>query len=365
MLPPRMTRRGFASRFAGMLGTSALARRLPAQTGAHADVATMERARILADAARSVDAPLPTASLTGRRELQATCRRVANLCAAWLVSHDVRFAAGAARLAAGLCAPGASLLSPSPAIADPTPSAPAPATGVLTIADLAPMAEMVRSFSFLTDTEPWTPALVQATDAWCKRFLEWLTTERNPVLARDTKDHNASAWLLLTGAVSRAQREDRVLDDCRHRFRKPTLRNQIGLNGVFPHEVATETPFRNSLLNFDLLGGCAQLLASPFDELWSYELIDGTSLRSAVAYLYPSLEERHNWKYLADPQFFRDLPGRRPALLFAGRAYNRPEYVQIWQTAPAPDFAALPEAVAASFPISEPLLFTARAPHGF
>ena len=118
------------------------------------------------------------------------------------------------------------------------------------------------------------------------------------------------------------------------------------------------------MLNFDLLGGAAQVLSTPFDDPWSYELDDGTGMRSVAAYLYPSLEERHNWKYIADAQFFRDLPARRPALLFAGRAYSRPEYVATWQAAPAPDFAALPEAVAASFPISEPLLFTARAPHG-
>ncbi len=356
-----ITRRRFAALLAGSAAAAHAQGKGPDL--AHTDVAKLDGPRILSEAKRVLEAPLPAAPVTTQFALQKACGIVATLTAAFLVGHDDAYAGRAGKHLGALFTAGSARLKPQFEIADPTPSAPAPAPGVLTIADVAPLAEVARALAFLGDTEAISKEM-DAAHAWFAEFLDWLTTARNPVLARDTKDHNASAWLLLASAVSRAQRNDKVLEDCRHRFRKPTLRNQIDLSGVFPHEVASETPFRSTLLNFDLLAGCAQLLSTPFDDEWGFSLDDGTSLRSVAAYLYPSMQERHNWKYLADPQFFRDLPGRRPALLFAGRAYNRPEYVATWQATAPPDFGALPAPLAASFPIREPLLFTARAPHG-
>ena len=359
---PHITRRSFAT------GLAAAAAHLQAQTSgpslAHTDVAKLDGARILADAKRALEAPLPTQPAVVQPALQRACFTVATLTAAYLVSREDTYATRAGQHLAALFITPGTRLNPEPEIANPTPSAAPPAPGTLSITHLAPLAEVARALAFLGDTPALTPADLDATHAWFAAHLDWLTTAHNFVLARDTKDHNASAWLLLAAGIARSLRNDRVLEDCRHRFRKPTLRNQINLEGVFPHEVASETPFRSTLLNFDLLAGCAQLLSTPFDDPWAYELEDGTSLRSAVAYLYPSLQERHNWRYMADPQIFRDLPGRRPGLLFAGRAYNRPEYVATWQATPSPDIASLPEPIAASFPIREPLLFTDRALHG-
>jgi len=362
MGPQHITRRSFAALLAS--GALSLRAQTPGISLARADVATLERARILADAKLALDAPLPTEPLTSQHALQRSCGTVATLTAAFVATREDAYALGAGRHLLALFVAPATRFSAEPTIADPTASAAPPPAGTLTIANLAPLAEVARALAFLVDTAALTAADMDATHAWFAAHLDWLTTARNPVLARDTKDHSASAWLLLTTAISRTLRNDRVLEDARHRFRKPTLRNQINLEGAFPHEVATETPFRNTLLNLDLLAGCAQLLSTPFDDLWSYELEDGTGMRSAVAFLYPALQERHNWPYIADPQSFRNLPGRRPALLFAGRAYKRPEYVATWQAAPPPDFTALPEPVAASFPLREPLLFTARAAHG-
>ncbi len=358
MGPLHITRRSFTA----LLGAGAIGVHAQSPSLAHTDVAKLDGPRILLDVRRLP--PVPVQAATSQPLLQRCCSAIATLTAAYVVTRDEVYAQQAGKYLAALLLKPDTRLDPQFSIADPTPSAPPPASGTVRIADLAPLGEAARSVAFLADTSALDSPSVDALHAWFAAHLEWLTTARNPVLARDTRDHNASAWLFLASAVSRSLRNEKVLEDCRHRFRKPTLRNQINLDGVFPHEVATETPLRNTLLNFDLLAGCAQLLSTPFDDLWSYELEDGTGLRSVAAYLFPTLGERHNWRYMADPQYFRDLPGRRPALLFAGRAYNRPEYVATWQATPPPDFAALPEVVAGSFPLREPLLFTARAPHG-
>jgi hypothetical protein len=229
------------------------------------------------------------------------------------------------------------------------------------IVDLAPLAELIRSTSFLVDSQALSPDEFTALNKWFADFAIWLDTNRNARIARDTKDHRASAWLLVRSAIARALRDDNGLEDCRRRFRHPTLRNQISEDGVFTQEVATANPFRNTLFNFDLLAGACQLLASPFDPLWDFELEDGPGMRSAVAYLYPLINNPAKWPYVSDADHFRELPGPCSALLFAGRAYDRPEYVELWRKL---DAKPIPEDIAASFPIRQPLLWTERAAHG-
>lgn len=285
---------------------------------------------------------------------------VATLCAASVLTSEPRYAARAAEHVR------ASLLTPATRFAptfDTAGCAPGTAAGTPAgVVDLVPLAELARALCFIAEGPAMTAGEWDAVHAWFKAASDWLNSNRAAGIARDSKDHRASAWLILVAACARLQRDGSALEDARKLFRKPTLRNQIRPDGVFPQEVATPNPYRNTLFNFDLLSGACQLLNSPFDPLWSYELIDGVGLRTAAAYLYPVIAHPERWGFVADAIGFRDLPGRRPGLLFAGRAYDRPEYVETWLNAPP---GPPPEDVAASFPIREPLLWTARAAHGY
>ncbi len=55
---------------------------------------------------------------------------------------------------------------------------------------------------------------------------------------------------------------------------------------------------------------------------------------------------------------FNELPLRPPALLFAARAYNRPEYAELWKKLP-PD-TSIAE-LQRTFPIRQPLLWVTRS----
>lgn len=352
---------------------------------AHANVVDLDRATILSQAkaalAQPVQAPpgkifftetephvttagaLPRPHLirTDALALQSFSTTVAALSSGFLATHDDLYATRAlAHTHAWLLAP-ATRLTPSFEKAGCAPgSDPASAIGTpMGVVDLVPLAELARSLSFLTDA--LTPDDAEALQSWFTSALQWLQTDKQAFIAREAKDRRASAWLLLAAAFARFLRDENTLEDCRKRFRSHTLRNQIRADGVFPQEVATPNPYRNTLFNFDMLAGACQLLSSQFDLLWDFELIDGVGLRIVAAYLYPVIAHPERWGYPADAEYFRDLPGRRPGLLFAGRAYSRPEYVETWHNTPA---AAPPEALAYSFPITQPALWAARALHG-
>lgn len=359
---------------------------------AHINVAELERERVLAKAKEAFAAPVvsvlaeaaphpaantffsetepdirtggaTTAPVMYRAHAQALrvmSATVACLCAASLLTSDPKYAARATQhLRVALLVPETRMLPQF----DHAGCAPGTTAGTPAgVVDLLPLAELARALSFIFDdasmsVEEWTKLR-----EWFKDANTWLNSNRAALIARDVKDHRASAWLLIATAFARLLRDENAVEDCRKLFRKPTLRNQLRPDGVFPQEVATPNPYRNTLLNFDLLAGACQLLNSPFDPLWPYELIDGVGMRIVSAYLYPLITHPERWPFPADAAGFRDLPGRRPGLLFAGRAYDRPEYVATWLGAPS---GPVPETIAASFPIHQPLLWTARAPHGY
>ena len=299
------------------LSTAALAApRAKAQT-ARIDVAAIEHDRILTEA-------------------QKNNQTIPNQTAAFLLTKDPTYATKTLPLYQSLIT-----LTPQPDI----------------LAHL-PLAEAAVALRFLVDALP--EADLNTISAYFTQIQIHLHTNRAMLLERDTHDHRASAWLLISSAIARYQRDENTLDANRALFRKPTLRNQIKADGTFHEELATPNPYRNSLFNFDLLTGTCQLLASPFDLLWDYELPDGPGMRSVAAYLYPLIKDRNKWPNVSDATNFHDLPCRRPGLLFAGRAYNRPEYVDLWRTLPINTIPAL----APTFPIREPLLWITRAQHG-
>ncbi len=225
------------------------------------------------------------------------------------------------------------------------------------IVETSGLAEVAMAARFLLRAETFSSEESTALRAWFGAFLKWLTSSRLAGLARDRKDHVGSSWLLQCAAYARLSNDDGALAELRHRFKSVTLRAEILGDGTFPHELNTLSPYRNSLFNLDLLAGACDLLSTRFDSLWEFQLQDGPGLHVAVARHAPFIESRGAWPYPADKRFFNDLPYRRPALLFAARAYQRPEYATLWRSLnPDPKEPVLLR----TFPIRQPLLWVTQ-----
>jgi len=377
------TRRAFCLTAAATL----LHRQASAQSrsSTHPDVAALDHDRILADAAAALATPvapittLPAphtpgtphdfysepddsaaAPFTAHRDALFTLgTTVAALTAASVISPDPKYPARAAeQLRAWFLTP-ATRMNPTLQLAHREANAPTGRPeGVL---DGLPLAEIARSLRFLASSAALTPEDLAALRKWFAEYAAWLNGSRTAGLARDMRDHHASAWLLQAAACADANvtgltSDDAALNLLRHRFRTVTLRAQIVALGYFPREVATPNPFRNSLLNLDLLTAACELLTTRFDNPWEFELQDGPGLRNAIAWHFPFMLSPAKWPYPADSAYFKQLPGRRVSLLLAGRAYSRPEYTDLWRSLTPPPATAPPELLR-SFPVSQPLLW--------
>jgi hypothetical protein len=242
------------------------------------------------------------------------------------------------------------------------------------ILETLPLVEVAQAIPFLATSEAMSETDLKGLRTWFAEYLSWLTEPQDSgprlaALARDRKDHHGTSWLLQVSAYSlltapengTPKAESKAMDDLRHRFRTVTLRAQISAEGKFPHELSSEMPYRNSLFNLDMLAAICTLLSTRFESVWDYELEDGPGMRGAIAYHFPYIARRNSWPFRADFAHFQELPGRRASLLFAARAYQRPEYAALWKTL-SPDGPFAPE-VLRTIPIQQPLLWVRRPPH--
>jgi Alginate lyase len=221
------------------------------------------------------------------------------------------------------------------------------------------LAEVVQCIPFLANSEAFTDADRAAVQKWFADYVEWLNSSRLAGLARDTKSHLGTSWLLQAAVIAHLNeiKDDAPLTTLRHQYKSSSIRAQILADGTFPRELSTPNPYRNTLFNLDMFAGVCLLLSTRFESVWDYELQDGPGMRTVVARLFPYIGDRGAWPYRADAAHFNDLPIRPPSLLFAARAYNRPEYAELWQKL-KPN-TKIPE-LQRTFPIRQPLLWVTR-----
>jgi Alginate lyase len=227
------------------------------------------------------------------------------------------------------------------------------------VAEAVHLAEVVQCLLFLNNSEALTESDHITLKKWFAEYFEWLNTSRLAGLARDNKSHHGSSWLLQAAAIAHLTQvaDDAPLTTLRHQYKSSTIRAQIVANGTFPRELSTPNPYRNTLFNLDMFAGICLLLSTRFESVWDYELQDGPGMRTVIARLYPFILARGTWPYVADAEYFSDLPIRPPSLLFAARAYDRPEYADLWKRL-RPD-PTIPE-LQRTFPIRQPLLWVTR-----
>jgi hypothetical protein len=300
--------------------------------------------------------PNPDAFTAHRDALLSLSIQIPALTAAFVLTSDPRYATHAvAHLKAWFVDPATSM---TPSLLYAQTIRPARTGRFEGILEAVSLAEVAQSMAFLASSEALTQPDLASIQQWFGSYFNWLTTSRLAGLARDDKSHHGSSWLLQAAAFAHLnQGDDRPLPVLRHLYKSATIRAQIVADGVFPHELTTPNPYRNSLFNLDMLAAICLLLSTRFESVWDYDLQDGPGMRTAVARHFPFIQDRGKWPYPADARYFNDLPLRRPSLLFAARAYNRPEYADLWKTLP-PD-TTIPE-LQRTFPIRQPLLWVTR-----
>jgi hypothetical protein len=125
-------------------------------------------------------------------------------------------------------------------------------------------------------------------------------------------------------------------------------------DGSFPLELARTKPYGYSIFQLDNAATFCQVLSTESDNLWEFALADGRGVRRGVEFLYPFLADKSKWPHKPDVQAWEDWPARQACLLFAGLAFGRQEYLDLWQKLP-PD--PTDDEVRRNIAVTQPLLW--------
>ncbi len=199
------------------------------------------------------------------------------------------------------------------------------------IIDAIHLIEVARSVEILEANQAISAKTIDGTKKWFSAFVDWLTTSQYGKDEMNTKNNHATCWVMQVAAFARLTDNSAVLDFCRNRFKDILLPNQMAADGSFPLELARTKPYGYSLFNLDAFFTTAEILSDESHNLYAFTTNDGKNLEQGAEFMFPYVKDKSSWPYEPDVMYWEEWPVRQPFLLFAGKAYDHPEYIQLWK----------------------------------
>jgi beta-galactosidase len=183
---------------------------------------------------------------------------------------------------------------------------------------------------------PAFPAEVLAgLKQWFHELTDWMLTSEAGRAEAAAKNNHSVAFFVQVAVFSDFVSDEARLAECRRQFKEVLVPNQMAPDGSFPLELKRTKAYGYSIFQLDNLAILCQVLSTPNDDLWQFELPDRRGIRQAMQFLYPFLADKSKWALPPDVQAWNDWPARQPSLLFAGLALAEAKYLELWQTLPA------------------------------
>jgi hypothetical protein len=287
-----------------------------------------------------------------RKALMRLSVQTPALCAAWLVTHDKRYADhAAAHLRAWFIDPN-TLMNPNLQYAQAIHGrVTGRGTGII---DTIHLVEVARGAHILQPSGALASTEFAILRQWFADYLTWIATSKNGREERDAKNNHGTCWVMQAAEFARFAGSRKMSAYCSERFKNVLVPNQIAKNGSFPLELNRTKPYSYSLFNLEAMSAICQILSPASDNLWTFKTPDGRGIANALAFMYPYIKGKSKWPYPPDVMYFDQWPVRESSLLFGGLALKRPEYIALWKTL-NPDPAV--EEVIRNFPIRQPVLW--------
>ena len=287
-----------------------------------------------------------------RRYLMRLSIQVPALTAAWKITKDTRYARKAATHLRAWFINEATRMNPSLEFAQAIHGRfTGRGTGII---DTIHLVEVAKAIQVLEASGALSEAELKQIKKWFSDYVVWMTTSKNGTDERDARNNHGTCWVMQVSAFADLIGDKTLLDYCRDRFKSVLVPNQIAVDGSFPEEKRRTKPYGYSLFNLDAMTTVCQILSTPNDNLWKFETRDGRGVARAVAYLYPYIKDKKSWPLKPDVMYDAEWPMRHISLLFAGRALNHRDYIELWQKLPADSNV---EEVIRNFFIRQPVLW--------
>jgi len=222
------------------------------------------------------------------------------------------------------------------------------------IIDTIHLVEVARSIEKLEETTALSKSERTGIKQWFANYLNWMTTHPYGIEEREAKNNHGTCWVMQVAAFARLTGNQELLGYSRERFKTVLILNQMAADGSFPQEMRRTKPYGYALFNLDAMATICQILSTPEDNLWTFELPDGRGMRKAMEFMAPYIRDKKSWPLKPDVMYDQEWPMRHCSLLFAGQAFDKRDYVELWKSLKA-DSAV--EEVIRNFFIRQPVLW--------
>jgi hypothetical protein len=293
----------------------------------------------------------PGAFFDHRRAMWRFDTIVPTLTAAYLLTHDAKYAVKAREhLRAWFITP-ETRMNPSLNYAQAIPNK--SASTQYGIIDTLHLVEVARSVVVLRREHQLPAEEDAAITQWFAEYLQWMTTSSMGIKESNGHNNHSTAFWLQVAAFAQVTQNATLLDEARRRF-KTQLLPHMAADGSFPAELHRSKAYGYSLFELDLMVMLAHVASTPADNLFAFTLPDGRSLKTALAYMYPYVLHKDTWPLPPDVNVFDLWPVRSPAFLYGGLAYDNPAYLALWKSLnPSPT----DQEILRNLPIRQPLLW--------
>jgi len=255
-----------------------------------------------------------------------TC--VAYLAAAYHITSDERYAVAAIRFLREFFLDDATKMNPHLLYAQAIPGiCHGRGIGIIDTLHLADVAVAISTLEW----SPSMPADVsKGLHEWFAAYLNWMTTHPQGIDEMNTNNNHTVCWSVQAAIFARYTGNKEVIDLCRKLYKEVYLPDQMATDGSFPREIDRTKPYIYSCFIVDNLVNICHILSTKDDNLWEFSLPDGRGIRKAIDFIVPYMTDISKWNYHKDVLHFDEMPPAMPFLLFAGAAYGRDDYVDLW-----------------------------------
>lgn len=195
---------------------------------------------------------------------------------------------------------------------------------------------------------------LQIIKNWFAQYLAWLTTHQYGIDEREAKNNHGTCWVMQVASFAKLTENQALIDYCKARFKTVLLPNQLEKDGSFPLELKRTKPYGYSIFNLDAMATLCQILTNSKDDLWNFKLDDGRSMKKAIEFLYPYIENKSLWTYPKDVMYWEEWPVAQPFLLFGYQHFGNKNWLESWKKL---EHFPKNDEVIRNLPIRNPLLW--------